>query len=148
MGKKTSFVVYLLNLSTSTDFQAVYHYLLNWIVNKNWRLKTINISKYIGLKKWSFTSSFLNIPEDTKPAESVEVRYTTLSGRLVLSPYTESPRERSQATGSVMVFTGCRLSQAKLQEWLQDCAPPVNIGLIVIPTIACFVRLDTICIME
>ena len=58
----------------------------------------------------------------------MEVRYTTLSDVLVLSPYTETAREKTQAQGNVIVFTGCNVSQVTLKDWLRECAPAVSIN--------------------
>lgn len=63
---------------------------------------------------------------DSKKQDYMEVRYTTLSGTLVTSPYTETAREKTQAQGNIIVFTGVQLDQSKLKDWLRDCAPPVS----------------------
>jgi len=65
---------------------------------------------------------------DSKTSEYMEVRYTTLSDVLVLSPYTETAREKTQAQGNVIVFTGCNVSQVTLKDWLRECAPAVSIN--------------------
>lgn len=68
----------------------------------------------------------LTAVSDSKKQDYMEVRYTTLSGTLVISPYTETAREKTQALGNIIVFTGVQLDQTRLKDWLRDCAPPVS----------------------
>ncbi|WAR21358.1 CT194-like protein [Mya arenaria] len=91
------------------------------------------VNKLRGLKShqgsFPFVGNIYNVHgklrfTDSKPSECMELRYTTLSGQLVISPYTETAREKTQAPGNTIVFTGCGLTPDKLKDWLRDCAPP------------------------
>lgn len=56
----------------------------------------------------------------------MELQYTTMSNVMTIRPYTETAKEKAQNPGNFMVFTGCDLTQAKLKDWLRDCAPKVG----------------------
>ena len=55
----------------------------------------------------------------------MEIHYTTMSGVLSLKPYNETPKDRTLNPGNFMVFMGSDLTQAKLKDWLRECAPKV-----------------------
>lgn len=76
----------------------------------------VNVATYLIVK---------NVYSGAKCEEPQEIHYTTMSGVLSVKPYNETAREKAQNPASFIVFTGSDLTQAKLKDWLRDCAPKV-----------------------